>query len=271
MAQDPLSRVASWLTPASADVTDESLITSPPEDPVIALIAEEKRLEVLWTAADGKGHDRQAKVLDEQMGAILNQLRNRNIKPITLAGAIAMLEEGHHGGCIDDGLISAAIASLRDMRPEASRISPGGDDRILSLFREWVDGRRNASAIEDEDEAEKILGPADEAEDTIVSIPATGVAGLAVKAYFYLWFEDGWYAADCAALSGRAADETDDKPRVQLKLGLLKDIVAFAPELAPLADRYIKGLPREVWARNGAADRDRKVIGFGEPEEASAA
>ena len=99
MAQDPLSRVASWITPATpGEVADESLITSPPEDPVIALIAEQKRLEVLWIAADGKGHDRQAKVLDEQMGAILNQLRNRNITPITLAGAIAMLEEGLRGG-----------------------------------------------------------------------------------------------------------------------------------------------------------------------------
>jgi hypothetical protein len=99
------------------------------DDPVLALIAEAGRLEVLWIAADGKGHDRQAKVLDEQMGAILNQLRNRNITPITLAGAVAMLEEGLRGGCIDDGLINAAIAGLRDMmQPEASPMSAAQND-----------------------------------------------------------------------------------------------------------------------------------------------
>jgi hypothetical protein len=424
MVQDPVSAVASWLAPAtSGEVADESLTASPPEDPVIALIAEEKRLEALWTAAttrgdeifstlpedirkgrvqvsfsdselgqcisglknwftseenlqsfltiwrrppthcaerDGKSpeaavaefdrdigldqalaqlragldeikairaasgyeaHYREAEALDERADVIFNQICDT--PPRTLAGAIGMLElasellaSGEDSCPIETkGMINTVIAGLRDMQPEAARNSPG-DDRILALFREWVDGRRAASAIEDEDEAEKILGPADEAEDTIVSIPATGAAGLAVKAYLYLFFEDGWYASDCAALAGRATDEADDKPRVQLKLGLLKDIVAFAPELAPLADRYIKGLPREVysediegqaerevaailnphrltsaereelaeilaemgydratrtWVRNGAADRDQKVIGFGEPEEGGAA
>jgi len=126
----------------------------------------------------------------------------------------------------------------------------------------------------------------------------------------YLFRDDGWYVSDAAALSGRATDETDDQSWVQLKVGLLKDIVAALPEAAPLADRYIKGLPREVieevaavsnpqpcgltvaereelaeilaemgydratrtWGpRDGATDQDRKVIGFGEPEEGGAA
>jgi hypothetical protein len=382
MAQDPLSRVASWLTPASADVTDKPPLTSVAvDDPVLALIAEGKRLDALEVAAGIRGDEifntlpddiREGRVRvsfsDNEFGALLRYRRGftseahlhqwvrvhrqcatlvtrfdvekgrigaevlaadeagydrevgldqalaqlragqaeikaireasgceahyreaedlarrvcevenqiRNTKPVTLTGAIAMLEWGHeNGGCDEDDhlhLNNRVIAGLRDMQPVAARISPG-DDRILSLFRTWVDGRRAASAIEDEDEAEKILGPADEADDTIVSIPATGAAGLAVKAYFYLWFEDGWYASDCAALSGRATDETDDKPRVQLKLGLLKDIVAFAPELAPLADRYIKGLPREVYSENIARLAGRaEPVSFGEPEEGGAA
>jgi hypothetical protein len=54
MAQDPVSAVASWITPATSG---ESLTASPPEDPVIALIAEEKRLEALWVAATTRGDE----------------------------------------------------------------------------------------------------------------------------------------------------------------------------------------------------------------------
>jgi hypothetical protein len=81
-------------------------------------------------------------------------------------------------------------------------------------------------------------------------------------AYLYVFRDDGWYASDCAALSGRDAQETDEIPWVRLKLGLLKDIVAFAPELAPLASRYIEGLPREVY---------REELKEAEPEVAAAA
>jgi transposase len=50
MAQDPLSHVASWLTPAAA--ADGPLTGG---GPVIALIAEEKRLGALFIAADTRG------------------------------------------------------------------------------------------------------------------------------------------------------------------------------------------------------------------------
>jgi hypothetical protein len=76
MPNDPLSRVASWLTPASADVTD----------PVLALIAEEKRLEALWIAAYDKGDKPQEEALAAPMGAILEQIYNT--PPVTIAGAI---------------------------------------------------------------------------------------------------------------------------------------------------------------------------------------
>jgi hypothetical protein len=47
MAHDPLSHVASWLTPASADVTDKPPPNSAPgDDPALVLIAEMKRLDV---------------------------------------------------------------------------------------------------------------------------------------------------------------------------------------------------------------------------------
>ena len=234
MAQDPLSRVAAWLTPATpGEVADEALTASPPEDPVIALIAEEKRLEALWVAATTRGdeifstlpedirkgrvqvsfsaetwaalldggftseaalhrlvgavrrlamvgaridvekgrigaedlaaeeaefdreigldqalaqfragleeikaireasgceaHYREAEDLGRRASEAENQIRNT--KPVTLAGAIALLE--WDPGCCDEPLTNAVIAGLRDLQPEASRISPG-DDRILS-------------------------------------------------------------------------------------------------------------------------------------------
>jgi hypothetical protein len=232
MAQDPLSRVAAWLTPATpGEVADEALTASPPEDPVIALIAEAKRLDALWFAATNRGdeildtlpediregrvrisitdgelssllwrhagftseahlhrwvdvhrrlamvrarhevetgrisaedlaaeeaefnrevglnqalaqfragvdeikaireasgceaHYREAEGLARRAGEIENQIRNT--KPVTIAGAIAMLELGLEGGCVNESLINAAIAGLRDMQPEASRISSG--------------------------------------------------------------------------------------------------------------------------------------------------
>ena len=52
MAQDPLSHVASWLTTASADGTEKPPPTSAAvDDPILALIAEEKRLEALLNIA----------------------------------------------------------------------------------------------------------------------------------------------------------------------------------------------------------------------------
>jgi hypothetical protein len=46
MPTDPLSHVASWLTPATPEVP-----VAHDTDPVLALIAEEKRLDALWAAA----------------------------------------------------------------------------------------------------------------------------------------------------------------------------------------------------------------------------
>ena len=72
MPNDPLSHVASWLTPTSADVTDKPSPTSPPEDPVIALIAEEQRLDALWVAATTRG--------DEILQTLPEDIRERRVR-----------------------------------------------------------------------------------------------------------------------------------------------------------------------------------------------
>jgi hypothetical protein len=58
MAQDPVSVVASWITPARVGDADElSTTAAPMDDPVIALIAEERRLQGLATAAFARGEE----------------------------------------------------------------------------------------------------------------------------------------------------------------------------------------------------------------------
>jgi hypothetical protein len=90
-------------------LADESLTASPPEDPVIALIAEGKRLDALAIAADDRGDYSEAHSLEKQQDPIFDQLRQT--KPVTLGGAIAMLEHD----CAE-ALIAPVLAGLRDMQ-----------------------------------------------------------------------------------------------------------------------------------------------------------
>lgn len=194
-AQDPLSHVASWLTPASADATVAPTPTAAGDtDPVLALIAEEKQLD----------------------------------------------EEGLRGGCIDDGLINAAIAGLRDMQPEASPISPGS--RILSLFREWVEAKRADRGEEDDALAERV----DDIEREINSLPAIGAADLAIKTYLYIHGDDEGWRADPAALSGCDKWELEHKD-TDPRRPLVRDILSFVPELYPLVADYLNLVPSQCW------------------------
>jgi hypothetical protein len=213
MAQDPLSRVASWLTPVTADPPPADDV-----DPVFALIAEVVRLDALAIEAQTRGdkifdalpedirkglvrvslsgelgrllqhsgfasevalhrwvdvhrrfvmafvddataaefdrqigfdqalaqfragreeiktireasgceaHYREAEALGQQAGKIVAQIGHT--KPVTLAGAIAMLEWGHEDGCCDECLINTAIAGLHELASlrEAPAIDAG--------------------------------------------------------------------------------------------------------------------------------------------------
>jgi hypothetical protein len=84
-------------------------------DPVIALIAEVQRLDALWIEASARGcaaHYDEA--IADQVQPILVELRQTT--PVTLAGAIAMLELGLSCGGVDEGLTNTALAGLRDMQ-----------------------------------------------------------------------------------------------------------------------------------------------------------
>ncbi len=151
------------------------------------------------------------------------------MKPVTLAGAIAMLELGLDGGGVEERLTDAAIASLRDMQQEASRISPG-DDRILSLFREWVAASRHMAAVpgEAEEECKAAIAVVNGIEDTINETPSSGAAGLAIKSYLSLHIEAFYDPKDAAALGDTAIN-------YEVHASILADAIRFVPELAPLA------------------------------------
>jgi hypothetical protein len=99
------------------------------------------------------------------------------------------------------------IAGLRDMQPEASRISPDDDRRILTLCHEWMSAHRVSQALSDDpkfdDSAEeheaddRILGLTREITDT----PAKGAVGFAIKNYISIHMLNGTRCDDAAALS----------------------------------------------------------------------
>jgi hypothetical protein len=73
-------------------------------------------LEEIKAAREASGceaHYREAEDLGRRAGEVDNQICNT--KPVTLTGAIAMLEWGHEGGCCDERLNNAVIAGLREL------------------------------------------------------------------------------------------------------------------------------------------------------------
>jgi hypothetical protein len=103
--------------------------------------------------------------------------------------------------------------------------TPADDSKILSLFREWVEAKRLSWAVPD-DEYEAAAEAADKIEDAIIATPSSGAAGFAIKTYLLLHIDDG-HDEDAAAL-GKL-----NWPA--LGASLLRDMIRFVPELAPLA------------------------------------
>jgi hypothetical protein len=258
MSKDPLSRVASWLAPTRAEA----------EDPVIALIAEEERIRCaaidLSDAADllfyalpqakRRELDMEGRRLFGEMGDLYrrseplyeeaNQLldRIRETKPVTLAGAIAMLESD------GEESLDLALEFLRDLQAQgnhpvspptpgvaAEPVAPADDSKILSLFREWVVAKRFSWAVPD-DEFEAAAEVADKFEDAIIATPSSGATGLAIKAYLLLQLENK-QDEDGAALG--------DKLNYSGEASILRDAVRFVPELAPLVRAAIASQPDE--------------------------
>jgi hypothetical protein len=112
------------------------------------------------------------------------------------------------------------------------------DDKILALFREWVKTENAATAAVhsvDPEEYKAAEAAALEMADAIAAIPATGVIGLSIKAYLLVHNQDGHFCA--AALRDEGDWSTVDK-------SVVRDIVRFVPELAPLVASVIENEPK---------------------------
>ena len=340
MAEDPLSRVAAWLTPASADVTDKPPPTSPQEDPVIALIAEAKRLDALWTAVTTRGDEifstlpediRKGQVqvsfsgpsaalldggfaseaalhrlvgkgrrlatvfcrvevergrigaedlaaeeaeFDREIGEAEDLARRAgevgdqilSTKPVTIAGAIAMLE---WSGADEDGsLIDTVLAGLRDMQPEASRSSFVSDmnqrdstllaaeQRLAELqlaedetYRSY---REAGQPITIENEQELICDVFDDeifaAQRIIDETPPQSLVGAAVKLR-------------------KLAAKQEDGLEGPLSYASVRQVLAIVER--EIASRRVT-LAGHFGDETGN-DVEPAVIGFGEPEEGGAA
>jgi hypothetical protein len=75
---------------------------------------EPDKIRAIREASGCEAHYREAMAINEQAQAILVELRQT--KPVTIAGAIAMLELGLACGGVDKGLTNTALAGLRDMQ-----------------------------------------------------------------------------------------------------------------------------------------------------------
>ena len=99
------------------------------KDPVFALIAELARI-------DNEAQNKSSAALPEDLVRRANEVTDqiRNTKPVTFAGAIAMLELGHECGCCDERLTNTAIAGLREL---ARRLEAAIDTAPVRLGEEF--------------------------------------------------------------------------------------------------------------------------------------
>jgi hypothetical protein len=108
---------------------------------------------------------------------------------------------------------------------------PPGDSKILSLFREWTGAKRLSWAVDDAG-YEAAAEAADKIEDAIITTPSSGAAGFAIKTYLLLQLENK-HDEDAAALGDKLNWET-------LEASILRDVVRFVPELAPLVHAAVE-------------------------------
>jgi hypothetical protein len=78
-----------------------------------------EEIKAIREASGCEAHYREAEDLATRAGEVGDQIRST--KPVTLAGAIAMLERENEGGCCDEHLTNTVIAGLRDMQQEKGR------------------------------------------------------------------------------------------------------------------------------------------------------
>jgi hypothetical protein len=114
-----------------------------------------------------------------------------------------------------------------------------GDSTVRALLCQWIELRRAADrVVADNTEWERQLDRTDEIEAQIVAAKPSAV-GLAVKAYLFLhtdFFQNRAHEGAAVAPGDLFKGEVHPAGDVAFAASILRDAVAFVPELAPLAE-----------------------------------
>jgi hypothetical protein len=139
---------------------------------------------------------------------------------------------------LDAGGNEDEVEAVRQVLGLVERVA--SDDAILSLFRQWIEFRRAADRVADDNAAEweRQLGQADAVEAEIAAASPSAV-GLAVKAYLFLHLDFfGNPAHEGAAVAPGTLFEGEVNPSgdVAFATSILRDAVVFVPELASFVE-----------------------------------
>lgn len=190
--------------------------------------------------------------VDREADATWNQARELEktiltTPAVTLAGVLAQLQMLYDDDSFEGGHeLEAIVAGLEKIVVGGSPapIVPAPDDnKILTLFREWVAATRASISLWKDGNSEEYDAAAATIDDTIerpiIETPSSGAAGLAIKAYLAIRASGGGAREDEAALNPKFGLNW------LIEASLLRDAARFVPELAPLVAGAVESQPDE--------------------------
>jgi hypothetical protein len=246
-----------------------SVATAGGTDPLIPLGAERVRL-VEQINAPGQVDDDAGEAKNDKLYGRLCKVEDQieRLVPISGAGAAALVRFIQYRRVIfnwderDDRIADNLIAGLEHLGETAAREHPGvhgADAEILSLFRQWIEAQREGDRMEGGPAHDAVCDRISQLEYRIADLPACGLVGLSVKAYFVA--RDGREALPGADPAGVSAFETrtygDDPEKfvdARLVASLLRDASRFVPDIAPLAVPVIGAGPMAAVVESGGLD-----------------
>jgi hypothetical protein len=219
-----------------------------------------EEIKAIREASGCETHYREAEALWDQAVEIGDRIFET--KPLTLAGAIAMLEwnrdEEYEPLTTHWQTIDTVTAGLRDLQAKGLAASPASespaDSQILGLFREWMAAHRGAQALSDDPKYHDDSDEAKAADNRIIALtraitdtPAQGAKGLAIKNYLATHMNGLTRCIDAAALSADVWEDTDFERHedARLERAILEDAIRF-------------------WSLPRRGPRARMRLGFGE-------
>jgi hypothetical protein len=188
----------------------------------------------------GTEEDLRSSEAEERTEANFNEILSTY--PVTIEGADAVRDLSDE--CEREELVDHVVECYRTLAIRRAVIDVGGDHAMLSLFRRWRELECHATAADGGDVPDAIMDPLNAAVIEIADTPASGLVGLAIKAYVTTYLgadvpQDGQKAAigtlasDCYGTGGELYYSA------RLFRGLVADAARFVPELHPLVEGMI--------------------------------